>query len=67
VLLIVGFIVVGAALWVEINVGPPLWLHFIVWIPLAIAFGLVLTRVLKGILITLQYRHSARPGVIDRG
>jgi uncharacterized protein (DUF983 family) len=67
VLLIVGFIVVGIALWAEVNYALPLWLHFILWIPLAIGLGLWLTRILKGLLITLQYRNNARPGEIDRG
>ena len=67
VLLIVGFLVVGVALWAEVNYALPLWLHFILWIPLAIGLGLWLTRILKGLLITLQYRNSARPGEIDRG
>lgn len=66
VLLIVGFVVVGTALWMEVSYSPPLWLHFILWIPLAIAFGLALTRMLKGVLIALQYRNNARPGEIDR-
>lgn len=67
VLLIVGFLVVGAALWMEVNFSPPMWLHFILWIPLAIALGLALTRMLKGVLVALQYRNNARPGEIDRG
>ena len=67
VLLIVGFIVVGAALWTEVNVNPPLWVHFIMWIPLTIVLGLTVMRVLKGVLIALQYRNNARPGEIDRG
>lgn len=67
VLLIVGFIVTGAALWAEVNFGLPLWLHFIIWIPLALILGLALTRMLKGVLVALQYRNNARPGEIDRG
>ncbi|MBL3684306.1 DUF983 domain-containing protein [Sinorhizobium meliloti] len=67
VILIVGFVVVGAALWMEINVNPPLWLHFLLWIPLATILSLALTRLLKGVLINLQYRNNARPGEIDRG
>ena len=67
VILIVGFVVLGAALWMEVNLNPPLWVHFLLWIPIAIVFSLALTRMLKGILITLQYRNNARPGVIDRG
>ena len=67
VLLIVGFIVVGAALWMEVNYNPPLWVHFMLWIPLVIVLGLALMRVLKGLLIALQYRNNARPCEIDRG
>lgn len=67
VILIIGFITVGAALWAEVNYSPPLWLHFLLWIPLAIVLSLALTRMLKGVLIDLQYRNNARPGEIDRG
>ncbi|SOC35198.1 uncharacterized protein SAMN05892877_101234 [Rhizobium subbaraonis] len=67
VLLIVGFLVVGAALWMEVSFSPPMWLHFLLWIPLAIGLGLALTRMLKGVLVALQYRNNARPGEIDRG
>jgi uncharacterized protein (DUF983 family) len=44
-----------------------MWLHFILWVPLAIGLGLWLTRILKGLLITLQYKNNARQGEIDRG
>ena len=67
VILIVGFIVLGAALWMEVNLNPPLWVHFLLWIPIAVVFSLALTRILMGILNTLQYRNNARPGEIDRG
>jgi len=67
VIMIIGFIVVGLALWVEVNFSPPLWLHLIIWIPLAIVLCLWLLRVLKAILIALQYRNNARQGEIDRG
>jgi len=67
VILIVGFLVVGSALWMEVNVNPPLWLHFLLWIPLATILTLVTMRMLKGVLINLQYRNNARSGEIDRG
>lgn len=67
VILIVGFVVVGAALWMEVNYNPPLWLHFLLWIPLAIGFSLALMRMLKGVLINLQFRNKAQQGKIDRG
>jgi uncharacterized protein (DUF983 family) len=66
VILIVGFIVVGSALWMEVTLAPPLWVHFILWIPLAIVLSLAALRLLKGVLITLQYANKAAPGEIDR-
>jgi uncharacterized protein (DUF983 family) len=66
VILIVGFIVVGLALWMEVSLNPPLWVHFILWIPLAIILSLALLRAVKGMLITLQYRNKAAEGRLDK-
>jgi uncharacterized protein (DUF983 family) len=41
--------------------------HFILWIPLAIILSLAALRLMKGVLITLQYANKAAPGQIDRG
>jgi uncharacterized protein (DUF983 family) len=67
VILIIGFVVVGLALWMDVNYNPPLWLHFLLWIPLTIGLSLWLLRVMKALLIALQYRNNARQGRIDRG
>lgn len=67
VILIAGFVVLGLALWLETNYQPPLWLHLMIWIPLAIALSLVLVRWLKAIMIALQYRHKAAQGRLDDG
>lgn len=67
VILIIGFIVVGLALWMEVNVSPPLWVHFILWVPLAIILSLLAMRWIKGILINMQYRNKAQPGRLDDG
>lgn len=58
---------VGAALWMEVNYGPPLWVHFILWVPLAIILSLVAMRSIKGILINMQYRNKASQGRLDDG
>ncbi|MBL0935661.1 MAG: DUF983 domain-containing protein [Rhizobiaceae bacterium] len=65
VVLLVGFVVVGLALYVEVTYQPPLWLHFLVWVPLAIALSLVAMRLAKGVLITLQYANKAAEGRLD--
>jgi uncharacterized protein (DUF983 family) len=67
VILIIGFVVVGLALWVDVNWSPPFWVHFLLWIPMTIGLCLWLLRVLKGLLITLQYSNKAKQGEIDRG
>jgi uncharacterized protein (DUF983 family) len=57
IVLIVGFIVVGSALIVEVKYAWPVWLHMTVWLPLATVLSLALMRPLKGLLIALQFRH----------
>ena len=65
VMLIVGFVVCGLALWVEVVWSPSLLVHFLIWIPLALLLCLPLLRGLKGLLIALQFKHSAAEGRID--
>ena len=66
VILIIGFIVVGLALWLEVTINPALWVHFILWIPLTLVLSLVALRLIKGVLVNLQYSNSAAEGRMDR-
>jgi len=59
VILITGFIVVGAALFVEVVYQPPYWLHAILWGTAALIVPLILLRSFKGVLIALQFRNKA--------
>lgn len=61
-ILIVGFIVAGAALLVEVAYSPPIWLHFALWMPLVLVLSLATMRPLKGLLIALQFHHKAEEG-----
>lgn len=65
VILIVGCVVVGLALWLEMTYSPPIWLQFALWVPLALILCLWSLRVAKGLLITLQYSNKAREGRLD--
>jgi uncharacterized protein (DUF983 family) len=67
VILLADLLVVGFAVWVELTYQPSVWLHILVFAPLGVALTLWLMRTLKALLIALQYRHKAAPGVIDRG
>lgn len=59
VMLAVGFIVVPLALVLEVAVGPPIWLHMLIWLPLATVLTLAFLRPFKGVLIALQFHHRA--------
>jgi uncharacterized protein (DUF983 family) len=62
IMLIVGFIVTGGALTVEILYEPPYWVHAVLWIPLAIFLSLAILRPSKALLIALQYSNKASEG-----
>jgi uncharacterized protein (DUF983 family) len=57
VILILGAVVVTLALLTESAFAPPLWVHVLLWPPLIFGGALVMLRVLKALLIALQYRH----------
>ncbi len=62
IMLIVGFIVTGAALIVEVLYSPPYWVHAALWIPLAIGLPLLILRPFKATMIALQYANKAAEG-----
>jgi uncharacterized protein (DUF983 family) len=62
-ILIVGAIVVVAALVLDAKVEPPWWVHLI-WIPITAALTIGGLRVAKAWLIGQEYRHRAREGKI---
>ncbi len=66
IMLIAGFILVGAALFVEIRYEPSLWTHALIWPPLVVGLCLAMLRPFKGVLIALQYHHKAEEGRLDR-
>jgi uncharacterized protein (DUF983 family) len=65
VILIGGFIVVFAALMTESVYQPPYWVHAALWLPLILIVTLVPLRLVKGLLIALQYHHKAAEGRLE--
>lgn len=59
IIMILGFVVVGLALWVEVTFTPPLWVHAVLWPPVILGGALGMLRPLKGIMIANQYKHIA--------
>ena len=62
VILVVGFVVVAAALVTEVKYAPPYWVHAALWAPMILILSLGLLRPLKAAMIGLQYRHKAHEG-----
>lgn len=66
VILILGALVVLAAIVVEVKFEPPLWVHLALWIPAIVGGAILLLRPLKAGLIALQYRHHLLGGRAPR-
>ena len=59
IILIAGFIVVGAALVTEALYQPPFWVHALLWLPLILLVTLGPLRPMKGLMIAAQIRNKA--------
>jgi uncharacterized protein (DUF983 family) len=62
VILIVGAIICAAALFVEFTYQPPYWVHAVLWIPITAILTFVLLRLVKSLLLVLQYKNRAGEG-----
>ncbi len=60
IILLLGGVVVGLALVVEMNFAPPLWLHLVMWLPLVLGGSIGLLRPFKATLIAFQYKHDVQ-------
>jgi uncharacterized protein (DUF983 family) len=58
-ILVEGALVMGGVLWVEFNFSPPLWVQGLIWLPLTVPLTLVLLRLIKALLLVLQFHHRA--------
>jgi len=59
VILIAGFIVAFAALFTEVAVHPPVWVHLLLWLPATVVVCLVLLRPMKGLMLAAQFANRA--------
>lgn len=59
VILIAGFIVAFAALFTEVALSPPVWVHLILWLPGALILVLALLRPMKGAMLAAQFMNKA--------
>lgn len=65
--LVIGGIVTGLAVWLDLAAEPPLWVHLALWPALTLASVVGSLRVAKGLLLALEYRTAAREGrIVER-
>jgi uncharacterized protein (DUF983 family) len=64
-ILIVGAIVTGGAIALELGASPPYWVH-LVWVPVAAALTVAGLRIGKAWLLAQEYRNEAREGRIKK-
>ena len=55
VIIIVGHIVVPAALWIETNYSPAVWLQLAIYLPLTFVSSLLLLQPIKGAVVGFQW------------
>lgn len=65
IILIVGFVIVGAAAAVEALFHPPPFVHLLLWLPSTVILSLLLLRPLKATMVALQYHNRAGEGRLD--
>ena len=53
---LLGFLLVGFALWFEMKFDPPFWAHLLIWPPIAVVLAIVMMRPFKAGLVFWQYR-----------
>lgn len=61
-ILILGFALVGMALYVEYTFRPAFWVHILLWVPVTIVLGTWALKLIKGVMIAAQYKTDAKEG-----
>lgn len=59
VILIAGFASAFGALVTEVVAHPPIWLHLVIWLPMASFLCLALLRPFKGLMLAAQFANKA--------
>lgn len=60
--LIIGGLVTALALWLEVAVHPPFWVHAVLWVPITTAAVIWGLRAGKAALLAAEFRRNAGEG-----
>jgi uncharacterized protein (DUF983 family) len=59
-IMVIGAVVVGLALWAEFSFDPPIWVHIVLWAPVITAATLGGLRITKAALLAAEFQRKAR-------
>ena len=60
--LVIGGLITGLAIALELVGQPPFWVHILLWLPITLVSVILSLRVAKGALLAMEYRQQAREG-----
>ena len=60
--LIIGALVTGLALWLELALHPPFWVHVVLWVPITAGAVIGGLRVAKAALLAAEFQRRAGEG-----
>jgi uncharacterized protein (DUF983 family) len=63
-ILIIGALVTGLAIAIDLSFGPPWWVHVLLWVPVTAVLVVGSLRIGKALLLALEFSQSAREGRI---
>jgi uncharacterized protein (DUF983 family) len=63
-ILVIGALITGLAIALELGVHPPFWVHILLWLPLTTLAVIFSLRFAKALLLILEYRNQAAEGRI---
>ena len=64
-ILLIGALITGLAVWLQVSAEPPWGLHVVLWLPLTVGLTLGGLRLAKAVLLASEYRNRAREAGLE--
>lgn len=66
IIVLYSALILPLAAWFQFAVEPPIWVHFLIWIPVIIVGAIALMRPFKAWLVAQQFKHDVDDADITR-
>ena len=60
--MVIGGLIITAAINLDIALRPPFWVHVLLWVPLTVILVFLSLRFAKGALLIAEHRNKAQEG-----